>query len=391
MISRLITPQLAEQFKLYPLYSQDGKKKDAICQCVFFIGKVRWYVLEGQLEGNDFTLYLYVSKNNTTNYQFEAFGIQKGWKTSMRKICLLIAMLVSVQFVSAQRKTVIVETPQNQVQDDGMVLKRKVAIGRFSNETQYAKGIFYDKENDPMGKQALDILSAKLASSGKFILLERSDLSTLLEECQKNGGGSSTIGADYMIIGSITEYGRKNTGKNGVFSSQKTQTVEAAVAIRLVDVSSGLIIYSDEAKGSAELTTKTTMGVGGSASFDATLSDKAISEAIGQLVENIINKCTNNPWKTYIISCDNDGTLIAGGQSQGIKEGMVFAIKTKGKKVKNPQTGIMINLPGKQVGTATIVSTGGDTPETEYSFATLSTSENINDTTMGNYIIEQIK
>lgn len=43
-------------------------------------------------------------------------------------------------------------------------IKRKVAIGRFSNETQYAKGLFYDKENDPMGKQALDILSSKLAS-----------------------------------------------------------------------------------------------------------------------------------------------------------------------------------------------------------------------------------
>ena len=45
-------------------------------------------------------------------------------------------------------------------------IKRKVAIGRFSNETQYAKGLFYDKENDPMRKQALDILSSKLASSG---------------------------------------------------------------------------------------------------------------------------------------------------------------------------------------------------------------------------------
>lgn len=309
----------------------------------------------------------------------------------MRNLCLLFALLMSIQLASAQRKTVIVETPVSQVQDDGMVLKRKVAIGRFSNETQYAKGIFYDKENDPMGKQALDILSAKLASSGKFILLERSDLSALLEECQKNGGGSATIGADYMIIGSITEFGRKNTGKNGVFSSQKTQTVEAAVAIRLVDVSSGLIIYSDEAKGSAELTTKTTMGVGGSASFDATLSDKAISEAIGQLVENIINKCTNSPWKTYIISSDADGTLIAGGTSQGIKEGMTFAVKTKGKKVKNPQTGIMINLPGKQVGTATILSTGGDTPETEYSFVSVDASEPINETTMNNYIIEQIK
>lgn len=298
---------------------------------------------------------------------------------------------MSIQLASAQRKTVIVETPTNQVQDDGMVLKRKVAIGRFSNETQYAKGIFYDKENDPMGKQALDILSTKLASSGKFILLERSDLSTLLEECQKNGGGSATIGADYMIIGSITEFGRKNTGKNGVFSSQKTQTVDAAVAIRLVDVSSGLIIYSDEAKGSAELTTKTTMGVGGSASFDATLSDKAISQAIGQLVENIINKCTNSPWKTYFISSDADGTLIAGGASQGIKEGMKFAIKTKGKKVKNPQTGIMINLPGKQIGTATILSTGGDTPETEYSFVSVDSSEPINESTMNNYIIEQMK
>ena len=298
---------------------------------------------------------------------------------------------MSIQLASAQRKTVIVETPTNQVQDDGMVLKRKVAIERFSNEPQYAKGIFYDKENDPMGKQALDILSTKLASSGKFILLERSDLSTLLEECQKNGGGSATIGADYMIIGSITEFGRKNTGKNGVFSSQKTQTVDAAVAIRLVDVSSGLIIYSDEAKGSAELTTKTTMGVGGSASFDATLSDKAISQAIGQLVENIINKCTNSPWKTYFISSDADGTLIAGGASQGIKEGMKFAIKTKGKKVKNPQTGIMINLPGKQIGTATILSTGGDTPETEYSFVSVDTSEPINESTMNNYIIEQMK
>ena len=68
----------------------------------------------------------------------------------MRKICLVAALLMSVQFTLAQRKTVIVETPQKQVQDDGMILKRKVAIGRFSNETQYAKGIFYDKENDPM-------------------------------------------------------------------------------------------------------------------------------------------------------------------------------------------------------------------------------------------------
>lgn len=309
----------------------------------------------------------------------------------MKKKFLFWMALTLVVSASAQRKTEVVEPIVVQTQEESMVLKKKVAIGRFSNETQYAKGIFYDKENDPMGKQALDILSAKLASSGKFLLLERSDLASLLEECQKSGGGTTTIGADYMIIGSITEYGRKNTGKNGVFSSQKTQTVEAAVSIRLVDVATGLIIYSDEAKGAAELTTKTTMGVGGQASFDATLSDKAISEAIGQLVENIINKCSDSPWRTYFLSYDSDGVLIAGGNSQGIKEGMTFSIMTKGKKVKNPQTGIMITLPGKKVGEVKILTTGGDTPETEYSFVEVTTEESIDGTNMNNYIIEEIK
>ena len=222
-------------------------------------------------------------------------------------------------------------------------------------------------------------------------MLERSDLSTLLEESKKGENVAATIGADYMISGAITEYGRKNIGKSGVFSNQKTQMVEAAVSVRLVDVSTGLIIYSDEAKGSAELTTKTSMGIGGKAGFDATLSDKAISEAIGQLVENIINKCTDNSWKTYFLSYDSDAILIAGGQSQGLKEGLTFAVMTKGKQVKNPQTGIMITLPGKKVGTATVIMTGGDTPETEYSFVEVTTSEDINATNMSNYIIQEEK
>lgn len=294
--------------------------------------------------------------------------------------------------VSAQRKTKIVEpVKQDMAETGGRVIKRKVAIGRFSNETQYAKGIFYDKENDPMGKQALDILSAKLAASGKFLLLERGDLASLLEEATKSENGLATIGADYMIIGSITEFGRKNVGKSGVFSSTKSQIVEAAVAIRLVDVSTGLIIYSDEGKGMAELTTRTTMGVGGKADYDATLSDKAISEAIGQLVENIINKCTDKPWRTFFLSYDSDAQLIAGGASQGIKVGDTFAVKTKGKKVKNPQTGVMIELPGKRLGTVTVTETGGDTPETEFSYVSYTGSGTIDANKLMDYYIEEIK
>ena len=175
-------------------------------------------------------------------------------------MCALLAVSAFAQ--KEQKEVVQVESQQMSVDDDSRVIKRKVAVGRFSNETQYAKGAFYDKDNDPMGKQALDILSAKLAATEKFILLERNDLSSLLSEVETGGQTMQSVGADYLIIGSITEYGRKNTGEQKVFSNTKTQTVEAAVSIRLVDVSTGLIIYSDEAKGSAETSTKSTMGLG---------------------------------------------------------------------------------------------------------------------------------
>jgi curli biogenesis system outer membrane secretion channel CsgG len=248
-------------------------------------------------------------------------------------------------------------------------IKRKVAIGRFSNETKYGKGLFYDKENDPMRKQALDLLSAKLAASDKFILLEREDLDVLVAEA---GQGMNKIGADYIILGSITEYGRKDQGEQSIFSSSKTQTVEAGVSIRLVEAATGLIIYSDEAKGYAETTTKQAFGLGGRAGFDATLSDKAISAALSQLVENIINKCMDKPWKSYILSADDGSYVISGGVSQGLAPNDRFNVYKKGKVVTNPQTGIKIELPGVKIGTVTVLNSIGDTPETEISFCNYS-------------------
>jgi curli biogenesis system outer membrane secretion channel CsgG len=263
---------------------------------------------------------------------------------------------------------VLIALPMN-AQDEQRTIKRKVAIGRFSNETQYAKGLFYDKENDPMRKQALDILSSKLAMSGKFILLEREDLDILVAEA---GDDMKKIGADYIILGSITEFGRKNEGQQKVFSSTKTQTVEAGVSVRLVEAATGLIIYSDEAKGYAETTTKESLGVGGKAGYDATLSDKAISAAISQLVENIINKCMDKPWRSYILSAEDGTYIISGGASQGLAANDKFSVYKKGKSVKNPQTGMTIELPGTKVGEVTVLSSAGDTPETEISFCSYS-------------------
>ena len=54
---RLLTPQLKEALKDYPLYSQDGKGKEAVCGAIFAIGSVRWFILEGETERDDTLLF----------------------------------------------------------------------------------------------------------------------------------------------------------------------------------------------------------------------------------------------------------------------------------------------------------------------------------------------
>jgi curli biogenesis system outer membrane secretion channel CsgG len=317
------------------------------------------------------------------------------------KNVLLLALLIAFSYnlhgqkkrkkrTSYRNQNIVQTVNENKVvETEEQSLKRKVAIARFSNETQYGKGLFYDKENDPMGKQAVDILSTKLAASGKFILLERTDFDLIENEMNLAGVENiQKIGADYLIIGSITEFGRKNLGESKVFNRTKTQTVEAGVSIRLVDVSTGQIIYSEEGKGMAEVSNKTTLGLGQRTDYDSTLSDKAISVAISQLVENIINNCMNRPWKAYFLSYDSDGIIISGGKSQGLEVGDTFSVVKKGKKVKNPQTGMIIELPGKIVGEVQIDFTGGDVPENEFSMVSI-TNGSINAEDLNNYYIRE--
>ena len=309
----------------------------------------------------------------------------------MKRNLIGIAFLLVTFCAFAQKEVVRVEPQIQQINNEQHFLKRKVAIARFSNETEYAKGLFYDKANDPLGKQAVDILSTKLAASDKFILLERSDLEKIMEEMKIAGKDDfQKIGADYLIVGSITEFGRKTEGEVKVFSRSKSQVVQAGVSIRLIDVTTGLIIYSEEAKGEAETTNKTVMGLGEKTDYDATLSDKAISAAISKLVENVINNCIDRPWKSYFLAYDENGIIISGGKSQGLKVGEVYDVVEKGKSVKNPQTGMTFELPGKSVGKIKIDVMGGDNPQSEFSMVSFSEGS-IDKQNLSNYYIKEIK
>ena len=72
----------------------------------------------------------------------------------------------------------------------------------------------------------------------------------------------------------------------------------------------------------------------------------------------------------YILSKEEDNFVISGGTSQGINTGDVFNLYLRGKQIKNPQSGMMVELPGKKIGTMTVLMSVGDVPENEVSFCT---------------------
>ena len=238
-------------------------------------------------------------------------------------------------------------------------LKRKIAIARFTNETKHGNSFLLDNNNDKIGKQAMDILSARLTQTGKFLMFERADLGKIIKEQKLANVSSKVVGADYLIIGSVSEFGRTTTSDVGIFSRNIKQEANATVNIRLVDVTTGQIIFSQEGSGTSSSEAARTFGVGKRAGFDASIEDKALSAAISKLVSNLVENLMDKPWVTYILDNQKGQVIISGGKSQGLKIGDSLKVMKKGRKVKNPQTGMMIELPRTKIAKLSVIAFSG--------------------------------
>jgi curli biogenesis system outer membrane secretion channel CsgG len=249
--------------------------------------------------------------------------------------------------------------------------KRKIAIGRFSNETRYGRSLLRDDENDPLGKQVSDILAGRLVESDRFLVFERPDIGKLETESNLSGTKLDLIGVDTMIFGSLTEFGRSTTGKKGFLSSTKKQVAEASVELRLVDVKTGHIYFTAKGTGTAMMESGAIAGYGSKASYDATLNDKAIDAAVSDLLNTLIRKLEEQKWRTDILKIDGEQVFISGGKYQGISPGDTFSVMRSGSRVKSQQTGFNIELPPTQVGSIEVLSSFGTSEANEGSIAKL--------------------
>ncbi len=250
------------------------------------------------------------------------------------------------------------------------VYKRKVAIGRFSNESTYGRGLLLDKDLDPVGNQASDILATMLDRSNRFLVFERPDLSKIERE-QKLSGDGRMVGVDALIVGSISEFGRATEGQTGFLSSTKRQRVRAVVNFRLVEVSTGRVFFAADGVGEAITESGEIAGFGSRAEYDSTLNEKAITAAIGEVLNEVIRELEARPWRTYLLNVDGDLAYVSGGQRQGLRVGDELVVMRAGKTVVSKQTGLPIELPGTETARLRVTSQFGDDEVNEGSACTI--------------------
>jgi curli biogenesis system outer membrane secretion channel CsgG len=249
-------------------------------------------------------------------------------------------------------------------QPDGRRLKRKIAIGRFSNETRYGRTLLADDSGDPLGKQASDMLAARLVESGAFLVFERPDLDKVRRE-QTILGEANLIGVDALILGSVTEFGRSTTGEVGFLSATKRQLARAKVEVRLVDPRTAQVFFSASGSGEASSEAGEIAGFGSRANYDATLNDRAIGAAVSDVMNALVTKLDERPWRTDILKVQGRQIFVSGGSRQGLKIGDTLSVMRAGETVKSAQSGFTIALPAAPVATVRVAQFFGDNETNE--------------------------
>jgi curli biogenesis system outer membrane secretion channel CsgG len=153
------------------------------------------------------------------------------------------------------------------------------------------------------GAEAMqDVFVTELVKSGKFRVVEREQLQALMQEKNLSLSGDidpatavrvgKLLGVNYLLTGAVTEYGITDKGAHGPgigrlpsFGVGKRSFVAAANA-RLIDTSTGEIVWADEARGE-ESSTKVSVGGFGGGVDDQRMFDKVMKPVVQQLVASI--------------------------------------------------------------------------------------------------------
>ena len=168
-----------------------------------------------------------------------------------------------------------------------------IAVGKFDNRSSYMRGVFYDGV-DRLGGQAKTILITALQQSRRFNVMDRDNLEEIKQEAAFMKKSQAVKGANFVVTGDVTEFGRKEVGDQqlfGILGRGKSQIAYAKVSLNIVNTTTSEVVLSSQGAGEYSLSNREVIGFGGTASYDSTLNGKvldlAIQEAVNHLVEQV--------------------------------------------------------------------------------------------------------
>ncbi len=237
-------------------------------------------------------------------------------------------------------------------------LKHRIAIAKFEDKTGYGNNLF--GAVDDLGGQAADVLSTHLVKTGEFVIIERQALPELQKEAALQGQQPQLASVTAIAVGAVTEFGTKSEWVDHGLSKTKVQTAHAKVAIRLIDPKTGVAFFSEFGEADARNESSQTLGFGGHAGYDATLTDRALNGAVAKLTGNMLISLHARPWRAPIVDVQGSTVAIGAGKSSNLKPGMFLSIYKPGKKVHNKASNTTMELPGTVVGRVKVATLFGE-------------------------------
>lgn len=169
-------------------------------------------------------------------------------------------------------------------------IRTLIAVGKFDNRSNFMRGIFSDGI-DRLGGQAKTILISHLQQTNRFNVLDRDNMAELRKEADFKRQGQAIKGADFIVTGDVTEFGRKEVGDHqlfGLMGRGKTQVAYAKVTLNIVNIVTSEVVFSSQGAGEFSLSNREVLGFGGTASYDATLNGKVLDLAMREAVERLV-------------------------------------------------------------------------------------------------------
>ncbi|MER2472734.1 CsgG/HfaB family protein [Photorhabdus laumondii] len=214
----------------------------------------------------------------------------------LSSICLASAILVGCTTESSNTVQVQKVNSYNTVYQG---VRSPIAIGKFENRSSYQNGIFSDGV-DRLGNQSKTILISHLQQTGRFTVLERTNMAELKAEAGLQGKLQKLKGANYIITGDVTEFGRKEVGDHqlwGLLGRGKSQVAYSKVMLNVVNVETSEVVFSVAGAGEYKLSNREIIGFGGTASYDSTLNGKVLDLAIREAVNRLVESIETGAWK----------------------------------------------------------------------------------------------